>query len=213
MLAHVVEELGGYFHKGLLRKHVRVVLEVVVRHKLDDVSSHVLAIGVGVQGFIVTIERLHAAEVGITDANNNDGHGQLGASHDLVDRLVHIIDDAIGDNDEDVELLGTLRLQVTFDMSADFVQDFRKVSRSVELRLLKSVLVGLRHTLDALDARIEDVAVQREAVRGASVVGWDSTTKAIEVDQLIGVVELKNVADILDSLQVLVALRVEIVKR
>lgn len=98
-------------------------------------------------------------------------------------------------------------------MSADFVHDFGEVSRSVELRLLKSVLVGLRHTLDALDARIEDVAVQREAVRGASVVGWDSTTKAIEVDQLIGVVELKNVADILDSLQVLVALRVEIVKR
>ena len=61
------------------------------------------------------------------------------------------------------------------------------------------------HLFDAVDARVENVAVKGEAVRGSVFVGWNSATEAVEVDILIVVVELKDVSHRADSLHVLVA--------
>jgi len=51
------------------------------------------------------------------------------------------------------------------------------------------------HLVEAVDSGIEDVSIESEAVRGSIVVGWDGSSKAIEVDVLVSVVELKDVAD------------------
>ena len=213
MLAHPVEQLRGYLHERLLSKHVRVVLEIVVGHELNDIGGHVLTERLRVECLLIAVELLHGAEIGIADANDDDGEGKLRSFDDLVNRLVHVIDDTVGDDDQDVELLSGLALQVRHDMVVDLSEDFAEVSRSVEAALLQSILIALDHTLNPGNAGIEDISVQGEAVRRTVGVGRDCATEAVEVDHLVSVIELENVAHILDSLQILVALRVEIVKR
>ena len=68
----------------------------------------------------------------------------------------------------------------------------------------------LRNTINT---RVKDIAIESEAVRGTVVVWRDCTAEAVQVDHLVAVVELKNVTDGLDSLQVLIILRVEVVER
>ena len=190
VLAHEVEKLCWDLHEGLLGQHVRVSLKVVVGNELDDISSHVLAISVRVKSFFIAIKHLHATEVCFADTHNDNGHGHLGAPDNLVDRLVHVVDHTIGDNDEDVELLGVGLLHVTLHVIADLVKNRAKVSWAVEVRLVDSVLIARQHTLNTIDTWIKDVAVQCEAVRGALGVGRYSTAKAVQVNQLIRVVEL-----------------------
>ena len=66
---------------------------------------------------------------------------------------------------------------------------------------------------DTVYSWIKDITIERKAVRSTIVVGWDRAAKTVQVDHLIGVVELKYVSDGLDSLQVLIVLRVEVVER
>ena len=105
LLAHPVEQLSWHLHERLLRQQVRIVLEVVEGDKLHDVRSHVLAIRLRVECLIISIKRFHRLEVSIADTDNNDGEGQLGATDDLIDRLVHIADHTVRDDNQDVELL------------------------------------------------------------------------------------------------------------
>ena len=44
LLAHPVQKLRWHLHQSLLGQEVRVVLEVVERNELDDVSGHILAV-------------------------------------------------------------------------------------------------------------------------------------------------------------------------
>jgi len=121
VLSHVVEELTWHFHEGLLRKQVWVVLELIEGDKLNDISCHVLPVGRGVEGLVISIERVHTAEVSIANSDDNDGKRVLRASDNLVDGLVHVVDDTIGEDDKDVELLlllsDWLRLSVLIRLS------------------------------------------------------------------------------------------------
>ena len=105
MLAHPVEKLPWNLHKRLFGQQVRIVLEVIERHKLHDIGSHILAVGARVESLVVAIKCLHRFKVGITNADDNDAEWILGASHDLIDCLVHIGDHTISDNNQNVELL------------------------------------------------------------------------------------------------------------
>lgn len=86
-----------------------------------------------------------------------------------------------------------------------FVDDFSKVGWSIKLAVLNSLLIAIDHLRDAIDARIEDVAVQSEAVRPALGVRGDGAAETVKVQLLVTVVELKDVAHALDRLNVLVA--------
>ena len=66
---------------------------------------------------------------------------------------------------------------------------------------------------DTVYSWIEDITIKSETVRSTIVVGWDRAAKTVQVDHLIGVVELKDVSDGLDSLQVLIVLWVKVVER
>ena len=68
------------------------------------------------------------------------------------------------------------------------------------------------HFLNTIDARVEYITVQGKAVGCTSRVGWDCATKAVKINLLVTVVELKDVAYATDSLQILVAVRVEVVQ-
>ena len=105
MLAHPVKKLPWNLHKRLFGQQMWIVLEVVEWDELHDVSSHVLPVGARVKCLIITIKRLHRLEISVTYTDDNDGKGVLRATNDLVDRLVHVADDTIGDDGQNVEFL------------------------------------------------------------------------------------------------------------
>ena len=72
MFAHKIEKLSWNFVEDLLGKQVRIVLKIIERHELDDVSSHVLAVGLRVKSFIVSIEYLHSFKIRITHSDYNN---------------------------------------------------------------------------------------------------------------------------------------------
>jgi len=74
---------------------VRIVLEVVEWHELNDVCSGIRAEGIGIQRLIITIKRVHVAKVCITNSDDDDSEWKLRTSYDLVNCLIHVVDDAI----------------------------------------------------------------------------------------------------------------------
>jgi len=164
VLAHPVKQLSRHLHQSLFGQHMRVAFKVVVGHELDNVSRHVLAIGSRIESLLIAVQCLHRTEISIANANNDDSHGQFRAADDLINRPWHVIDDTVRYDNKDVELLGAATLRIEFDMVAHLREELTKVRRAVESALLKRVLVALDDTLNTVDTRVENVAVQREAV-------------------------------------------------
>ena len=106
--AHEVEQLTWNFIKNLLGKHVWIVLKLVEGHKLDDISRHILAVCTGVKGLFIAVKHLHGGEVSIANTNDDDGKWKVRATYDFIDSLLHIIDDTIGKDQQDVILLVVL---------------------------------------------------------------------------------------------------------
>ena len=175
------------------------MLEVVEGHELHDISGHILTVCLRVEGLIIAIQRLHRLEVSIAHANDDNRERQLRPTHDLVNRLVHVTDDSIRDDHQDVELLVLLIHRLARNVLVHLIDDLSEVGGSVELAVLEGSLVALHHFLNAVDARIEDISIEREAVRTPIRVGWDGAPKPVQIDLLVRVIELEDVADALDG--------------
>jgi len=80
---------------------VRIVLEVVEGHELNDVCSGINAERIGIQSLIITIKRVHVAKVCITNSYDDDSEWKLRTSDDLVNCLIHVIDDPISNQQKD----------------------------------------------------------------------------------------------------------------
>ena len=96
-----------------------------------------------------------------------------------------------------------------FDVVIGFINDISEVSRAVQLAVSECLLIALNDLLDTIDTWIEDITIECKAVRASIIIRWDRTAKSIQVDHLVTVVELEDVANGLNRLQVLVPLRVE----
>lgn len=164
---------------------MRIVLEVVVGDELNDVRGHILAESVRIQGLVIAIKLRHLAEISIADTDDDHSHWQFGAAHQLINRRRHIIDDAVCDDDQDRELLSLAVLDLELRFVASLLKDLAEVGWAIETGSFDSVLVAMCHAFDSVNAGIEDVSVEGEAVRGASGVRWDCTTEPIQVDLLI----------------------------
>ena len=99
-----------------------------------------------------------------------------------------------------------------FDVVIGFINDIGEVSRAVQLAVSEGLLIALNDLLDTIDTWVEDITIECEAVGASVIIRWDGAAKSIQVDHLVTVVELEDVADGLNRLQVLVSLRVEEVK-
>ena len=66
---------------------------------------------------------------------------------------------------------------------------------TIRFAVVKGALVTIDNCRDAIDSRVEDVAVEGEAVRSSVAVRRHSATETIQVDHLVLVVELEDVAD------------------
>ena len=74
-------------------------------------------------------------------------------------------------------------------------------------------MIALDDFLDSIDTWVEDITIESEAVGTSVIIGRDCATKPIQVDHLVTVIELEDVADGLYRLQVLVPLWVKEVER
>ena len=82
----------------------------------------------------------------------------------------------------------------------------------VQLNLLNRVFVGINYTFHTIALRIKNIAIQCETVICTIIYGRDRRTKTQSRDLLIVIVVLQDVADTLDSLEVLILLQVQVVK-
>ena len=99
---HVGTKLFGHFLKHLLGEDVgasgRILLEL---NELDDVSGGRAAAVVSEDG-AVAVELLHHFEFLHSDSDDDDGERQLGGVHNQALGLVHVVDLAVGDDQENV---------------------------------------------------------------------------------------------------------------
>lgn len=80
------------------------IAEIPEGDELDDIADGLLP-GVGPQNAGVSIQKLHGGEVGVADADDDDGHRQLGRLNDGVASLIHVANDAVRDDEESEVLL------------------------------------------------------------------------------------------------------------
>ena len=125
----------------------RIVLEISERHKLHDVCLHVLLVFHRVERDIISVENVHGIEIVRADSDYNDANGKVGAAaNNLVNCLLHVIDDTIRDNEKDIILLIILADVILFGHVIDQFNYGRKVSWSIKIHILKGVLIGCDDT-------------------------------------------------------------------
>ena len=87
------------------------------------------------------------------------------------------------------------------------------MGRAVKRTSLQGVLVARDHSLKSVDSRIEDISVQGKAVGSPRCIRRNCTTETIESYLFVRIVILENITHVSDYLQILVAIRVEVVQR
>ena len=112
-----------------------------------------------------------------------------------------------------MELLVHLVDWLTCYILIHFIDDLGKVGRSVQLALVYCILVAFDHLWDAINTRVEDITVEGEAVGASIIIGRNGAAESVQIDLLVSVVELEDVAYTIDGVQVLVPVRVHKVER
>lgn len=92
--------LARNFLEGLLGKLQLIAHELPKGDKLHDITTHIPLVFLRIQRVHIRIQLIHGGEIGITDANNDDTQGIVRTPDYLVDRLLQVIDDTIGDDEQ-----------------------------------------------------------------------------------------------------------------
>lgn len=162
---HEVQELPRDLLKGLLGQQCGIMLEFRERHKLHDVTFHVLAESFGVQWLVVCIKHVHGGKVCITNTDDNDRNWEGGSTHYLVNCLLHVHDLAISDDQKDQVLLVSLGYFQALGHVIHRLDDLIEVSRTIQLNIVQGMCVSVKDTFQALALRVKDVAIESEAMR------------------------------------------------
>ena len=209
MLLEVVQHLAWHLFKGLSGKLHRIVCEVSIRHKLDNIGRHVLPEALRVQWSFVSVEYVHGGEVGTANTHNDDGKWEGGASDDLICRLFHVSDLAVGDYQQDIVLLVLLRHLHLLCHVIYLLDDWCKVGRATQTHIIDAADVGLDHSIKTVALGIKEVAIDGEAVTSSMRLDYSTVTKS--GDLFVCVIVLKNIPDGLDSIKILIACQVTFV--
>lgn len=177
------------------------------RDKLDDVTLLVLLVPLGVEGRLVCIKLFHAGEVGAADANDDDGEWETGGGHNRINRLLHVHDGTIGQDQQDRVLLIILRLllHLLHAVSVHVLEDGCEVGWPEQAGLRNRVLIHAKNALHAVALGVEDVAIEGEAV--ANLHTFEET--AAEAEHwvlLIRIILLQNASNTHDGMLILIGL-------
>lgn len=108
VLSHVIQQLPGHLIEGLFGQLSGIIFEISEGYKLHDVSIHIFLVLHGVEGFIICVEDVHRFEVFVAHSHDNYRDWQVGASYNLIDCLLHVIDYSISDDEQNEILLVVL---------------------------------------------------------------------------------------------------------
>ena len=208
-----VKQLVWHFSEGLLGKKHRVVLVFSEGNELYNVRIHVLTILLAVERGLVCIELVHRLKISCANSHNNDREWKLRASYNLIDRFLHIVDNTICDNQQDVVLLINLCDLHALRHLVNKVNDLGKVCRTIQIYALNCVFVRLHDTVQPVTLRVENITVQGETVLSCGPIRWNRSTKTEGWYLLVTVVVLENAADRSDRVKIFIFRKVEVVER
>ena len=122
----------------------------------------------------------------------------------MVNRFLQIIDNSIGDDQQNVILLVHLiNLHLLGHIGHEF-GDRSEVRGTIQVDLADRVLIGVQDTFNPITLRVKDVAIESEAMVRRLVVGRNRGAETKGGNLLIAVVVLEDVADGLDGAQVFI---------
>ena len=165
----------------------------LVLYELDDITRTWLTSRVS-QYSVVTVKLLHRSEVCITHTNDNHWACHVWKAVDKVSCLVHIMDSAIGQEQED-RVSATLlhRLHIL----NKFIEEGSKQSGSCQAYLRKSLLVCGDYVLNSNDIWVVSSSIDRKAVGDALNADVPrNTTKSENGETAIGVVWFHDLAHV-----------------
>lgn len=189
------------------------MLKLIERYKLDDICRHVLFIGIRVKCFVVCIKNFHSFEICFTYSHDNDGDWQRRASNNLVNSLLHIVNDSICQNAQDGILLVHLVDLSCLHLIVCFTKNLIEVGWSIKIYSRKGALIMADHFINPVYSWVKDIAIQGKAVGATLIVRVDCPAKAIKVDQLVTVIVLKDISYSPNGFHVLITSRVKVMKR
>ena len=149
----------------------RVILEFSERHELYNIGLHVLFVPHGVERHFVSIQDIHALKIITAYTDNDDTERKSATTHNLVNCFLHIVDDSISDDEQDlvllVHLIDVLRLShIVYELD-----DRCEISRAVQIDVFKRVFVCFNYTVETVNFRVENVSIKGKTVR-CSVCRW-----------------------------------------
>ena len=152
---------------------------------MHNIGLHILLISHRVKRHFVGIQDVHTLEIITADANNDDTERKSASTNNLVNCFLHVIDDSICDNEQDLVLLVELRDVLGLSHIVYKLNDRCEISWTVQIDVFKRVFVCFNHTVETIDFRVEYVSIKGKTVR-SSVRRWrDSGTKAERWDLFV----------------------------
>ena len=188
------------------------MLAVSEGHKLNDVSFHKLSGGPRSKWLYISVKIFHLIKLCRADANDDDGHRQGGCAHNLINGLLLVSDYSVGQDEQDVVLLVTLRHLTILQSFNQLLDDRREVGRAIELANLECLAVRHLDALDAVAFRMERVAVQGELVPGGRQRRYVGS-EAISGYGLVLVIVLQNASDTSQGSKILILISIVGVQR
>lgn len=93
-----------------------------------------------------------------------------------------------------------------------FPDDLVEVGWAVKVAGADGVAVSSDHFINSIHSRVEDIACQGETVTRAIGKGRNCASEPVKIDHLVRVVELEDVTHASNCLQILVAIRIEVME-
>ena len=97
----------------------------------------------------------------------------------MIDGLLHIVDNAVGKDQQDVVLLVHLADLRGLHLAVHLVDNLIEVGWTIQIGVLQCFLVMADNFGDPIDARVENVSVESETVRSSRGIGRNSSAKAV----------------------------------
>mmetsp|Transcript_106693 Transcript_106693/g.309451 ORF Transcript_106693/g.309451 Transcript_106693/m.309451 type:complete len:302 (-) Transcript_106693:1287-2192(-) len=182
----LVRDLGDHLlgEARLLSQSV----EVVHLDELNDVTRRALARRV-MDRMVVRVQDHHVGEVRVAHTNNNDGHGELGGLHDRVHGLLHVVDHAVGD-DQEHRVVAHLPVGGVPRQPRARADELAEEGRTREADLTERHLVRVKNTRHAVGIDLRD---DRKAVGDLPPIGrLDAAAEAVDWEELIMIILLKH---------------------
>jgi hypothetical protein len=107
MVYHVRYHLSGELGEQLPGQYVRAQADLPEGDELDDVAGGTAA--VGVVESVIAVEFLHVVEIGVADSDYDERNGEVAVCDEEVGDCIHIVYFAVGDDEQDLVLIGSVR--------------------------------------------------------------------------------------------------------